>query len=257
MFKRLTTSLTKPPYTVFFINDSWIRVIIYFFLVPMFLVLPFLVKQSINPGMSIDRYEKLVSAIQTDLLDRPMVINNGILEGDDVYISSFDYFSLHLGYAYGAEKSFVISLDQSVMTFRMANIEFFDASYESLGLLDFDFNINTTKQARILASAIRDFYNQQRYTTIYEMSLIYALRLTDYFIYIIFMPLIMMLLFRNNGLLFSQRIKLSIYLTTIYFFLEFLFLLFNLRSLEFLSMLIMYIYHFLAYRSIVVIKKGV
>jgi hypothetical protein len=257
MFKRLTTSLTKPPYVVFFLNDSWLRVIIYFLLIPIFLIIPLIIKQAINPGMNIDRYEKLVSAIQSDLLGHDMKIINGILEGDEIYITSFDYISLHLGYSYGAENSFVISLDNNEMTFRMMNIEIFETSYESLGLLDFDFSINTTEQARILASVIREFYNQQIYTTIHEMSLFYVLNLTYYLIYIMTMPLIMMILFRNNSLFFSQKIKLSIYLTTIYFFAELLFILFNLRNLEFLSMLMLYIYHFWAYRSIIVIKKEV
>lgn len=257
MFKRLTTSLTKPPYVVFFLNDSWVRVIIYFLILPFILVIPFLVRQTIQPGMNINRYEELVSVIKSDLLGNSMKIEDGILIGEDIYETSFDYIGLHLGYTYGSMNQFVISLDQKEITFRLMNIETYAISYEKLGLMNFDFSIDSIENARLLASYIKDFYDLQNYTTIYEATMIYIIRLTDYLIYIFFMPLIMLLLFRSNSLLFMQKIKLSIYLTTIYFFIEFLFVLFNFKNLEFISMLVLYIYHYLAYRSIIVIKKGV
>jgi hypothetical protein len=56
---------------------------------------------------------------------------------------------------------------------------------------------------------------------------------------------------------FSMRLKLSLYLTTIYAVIQLILVLFNASYLNILGMIAAYIYHNLAYRSITIIPKGV
>ena len=92
MFKRLTTSLTKPPLAVFFMKDRWGRVILYLLLIPLFLVVPAWLQSIVNPGMRLDRYERLVEAIQEDLIMKNAEIVDGILTTDESTQANFDYF---------------------------------------------------------------------------------------------------------------------------------------------------------------------
>jgi hypothetical protein len=56
---------------------------------------------------------------------------------------------------------------------------------------------------------------------------------------------------------YLMRFKLSVYLTTVWMVSELILSLFNVQYLDFVSVLLVYIYHVIAYRSIRVIKKGV
>ena len=56
---------------------------------------------------------------------------------------------------------------------------------------------------------------------------------------------------------FSLRLKLSLYLTTVYGVVQLILVLFSVTYLNFIALIAVYIYHVWAYRSIKIIPKGV
>ncbi|HOI85921.1 MAG TPA: DUF1189 family protein [Acholeplasmataceae bacterium] len=257
MFKRLTTSLTKPPLAVFFMKDKWPRVILYLLLIPMILMIPAWMKSLISPGMTLDRYERMVSAISQDLVLEDTAIVDGTLITTQTSIATFDYFNLVVGdFTADQNKIYIAFLPQD-MALYVANMEINRASYTSLGLEQHDFSDGSVANVRLLASAIKDFHDELGLFTTAEIFVAYFTGLFDYAFYAILMTLFMSIFTRQLPIPFGMRLKLSIYLTTLYVIVELLAILFGSFWIEYLIIPLLYVWHFWAYRSIKIVDPGV
>jgi len=257
MFKRFTTSLTKPPLAVFFMKDRWSRVILYLFLMPLFFVIPALIQSLVNPGMRLDRYEMLVTAIQSDFTMSDTMIQEGVLTTSTVSKTAvFEYFQLTL-----LEPAMVqdhiqfVFLEQDLAIY-IADIEITRTDYDDIGLSNFDFSIQSSANARTLASSIKTFYDATDLFNTAEMFLAYFGGLIDYLFYALLMAFFMMLFTRQLPIPFTMRFKLSIYLSTIFVVVELLAILFHSGVISLFTIPVLYAWHFWAYRSIKIIDKG-
>ena len=256
MFKRLTTSLTKPPLAVFFMKDGWGRVILYLLLIPLFLVVPAWLSQMINPGMRLDRYERLVEAIQKDLILSNAEIVDGILTTEDNAKAPFDYFQLVLGdYVPVQDKIQFVFLPQDLAVY-IADVEIARTRYDEIGLTQYDFKNNSAENVRLLASSIRTVYDDTTLFKTSELFLAYFGGLFDFIFYALLMALFMMLFTRQLPIPFFPRLKLSVYLSTVFVVVELAAILFNSGFISYLTIPVLYIWHFWAYRSIKIIDQG-
>ena len=256
MFKRMTTSLTKPPLAVFFMKDSWGRVILYLLLIPLFLMLPTWLESTVNPGMKLDRYELLVETIQKDFILEDTKIVDGILTTNQNKTASFEYFQLTIGNQEASSDKIQIVFLEEDLAIYMTDIEILRKDYDDLGLSQFDFSIVGSSNARVLANAIRTFYNTTNLFTTTEVFISYFVGLFDYIFYAILMALFMLMFTRSLPIPFRFRLKLSVYLSTIFVVIDLLAALFKVPAISYLIIPVLYIWHFWAYRSIKIVDQG-
>ncbi|MDY0294173.1 MAG: DUF1189 family protein [Acholeplasmataceae bacterium] len=257
MFKRLSTSLTKPPLAVFFMKDRWGRVILYLLLIPLFLVVPAFIQSLINPGMRLDRYEALVQAIETDFILTDTQIVDGVLSTSANTTAAFDYFQLTLMNPEPIQDKIQFVFLNEDLAIYVADIEISRMDYDDINLSNYDFSDNSTGNVRMLASSVKTFYDQTQLFNSAEMFLAYFGGLFDYVFYTFLMALFMMLFTKQLPIPFSLRLKLSVYLTTIFVIVELVAILFNSGFISFLTIPVLYFWHFWAYRSIKIIDKGI
>jgi hypothetical protein len=250
MFKRLTTSLTRPPQAVFFIKDSWGKTLLYFFLIPMLLMIPVWLSVTINPGMSVDRYEILVTALKTDFVLQGTRIEDGTLINSQDVTSSFEYFTLAMGDIETTNQQIVFYFAETELTLKVANITFNGVSYQDLNLENYDFSDESNTNVRRLAGAIKAYYDEVDVFDTSEIFIVYLSALIDYALLALLMAFLMIFVSRSLPFTFSQRLKLSVYLSTIWIFMELVIILFAEPLLDFLAVGVLYVYHFWAYRSI-------
>jgi len=256
MFKRMTTSLSKPPLAVFFMKDSWGRALLYLFFIPILLTIPLLIQSSIKPGMTLSRYENLVQVIQKDFTAQNTTIENGILTYETEKKAKFDHFTLYLGNTAMDQSSIAIRFETNDLVLYMNRLEFDRISYEDINLFDHDFSDSSLENSRKLASSIRLFYNEQDAFVIADVMLVYLFGLYDYIFYVLLMAIMMMIFVPRIQIPFRYRFKLSIYLSTVLIFLQLALSLFGLSQLGFLGVFALYFYHIWAYRSMKTIQKG-
>jgi len=256
MFKRMATSLSKPPLAVFFMKDSWGRALLYLFFIPLLLTIPILIQSSINPGMNVTRYDLLVQVIQTDFTAPNTTIQNGILTYETDIKAKFDHYTLYIGDLEIDQATIAFKFETSELVFFMNRVEFDRISYEEINLLDHDFSDNSLENSRKLASSIRLFYNEHDALMVADIVLVYLFGLYEYVFYVLLMAIMMMILVPQIQIPFRYRFKLSIYLSTILIFLLLVFSLFGLSKLDFLGVFALYFYHIWAYRSMKTVQKG-
>lgn len=256
MFQRLTTSLTKPPLAVFFMKDSWKRVLLYLLLVPMLLMIPTWLKSTISPGMSVSRYERLISAISTlELSDAEIV--DGVLITDETSSATFDYYQISVGNTeLSADKVHFIFLEDGLLL-RISQLDLIKSDYTSIGLENYDFSDQSALNVRLLAQSIKSVYEETNVFTIAEVSLSYFEGIIDFVFYAFLMSGLMYFFTKHIPIPYGFRLKLSIYLSTIFVFIKLLVILFNLPLLHYLVIPVLYIYHFWAYKSMKIIDRGI
>ena len=138
----------------------------------------------------------------------------------------------------------------------MTDIEILRKDYDDLGLSQFDFSIVGSSNARVLANAIRTFYNTTNLFTTTEVFISYFVGLFDYIFYAILMALFMLMFTRSLPIPFRFRLKLSVYLSTIFVVIDLLAALFKVPAISYLIIPVLYIWHFWAYRSIKIVDQG-
>jgi hypothetical protein len=237
-------------------KDRWGRVILYLLLIPLFFIIPTWLSQAINPGMRLDRYERLVDAIQQDLILSNASIIDGTLQTGETKKATFDYFELVLGeYQPVQDKIQLVFLPNDLAVY-IANIEISRSTYRELGLIEYDFMNNSQENVRLLASSIRILYNETTLFKTTEMFLSYFGGLFDFIFYSLLMALFMMVFTRQLPIPFSFRLKLSVYLSTIFVVVELTSILFSSVFISYLSIPVLYIWHFWAYKSIKIVDQG-
>jgi len=258
MFKRLTTSLSRPPQTVFFMKDSWKRIILYVLLLPVILLIPALITTFVDPSMNLYRYELLTEAIEADLrLDNAEIVD-GVLTYETTASASFDtIFFIYVGEQTLNRNSFNFVFEQNDLVLYIANQEADRESYANLNLLNHDFSSTDPDNLRSINLALKSFIEEQPTVISVDLMANYSFNLMDYLFVTFLMSLMMLVFVTKIKMPFTLRFKLSVYLSTVWVASELILSLFHAESLEFISILLVYIYHIIAYRSIKVINKGV
>jgi len=257
MFKRLTTSLSRPQFAVFFIKDSWIRTILYILILPLFLIIPALITVIASDEMSIERYQMMVESIETDFRVENAVITDGVLTFEASKKMTFDYFSFYMGEQSYSNQTINFIFEETEIAIYISNVELDRESYVALGLINHDFSLTDTTSLRQISTAMKILMERQDIIPFMDVSLTYTIGLLDYLFITILMSLLMVFFSQRVQLPILLRFKLSVYLSTIWIFSELILKLFKLSNLGFISLFIVYFYHLFTYRSMNIITKGV
>ncbi|TNF06675.1 MAG: DUF1189 domain-containing protein [Bacillota bacterium] len=255
MFKRLLTSLTRPPQTAIFIKDSWWRIIGYILFVPFLLTLPLILRSFVTNDMSNERYQTLIDTISEDFRSDGIVITDGILSSTASISAPFDYMTLVVGRENLDPTLINILFEETGIVMVLSNVELSRVSYEELELLNHDFSSTDLNEIKTLSFAVKRYIESQDILFMTDFMTTYFFGLFDYLFYILILSLLSMMFMMKANIPLKFRFKLSVYLTTIVVVLEMIGLLFS-TDLGFLTFLGGYIYHLWAYRSIKIIETG-
>lgn len=257
MLKRLSTSLTKPPQLIIFIKDTWKKLILYLFLLPLILVLPSIAKTIIQPGMSVSQYNALTDIVKSDFDLTGSTITNGIFSTTLSETASFDYFQLTTTTSSLSPYSMTFYLDDDALVLYVGEMAYRSMSYEQLGLENYTFTVDDNAALSVFTTAIKTLYNSQSLTTFIQLFAEYFVAFADYLMIIVLLAMVSYFMIPNQPFSYKLRFKLSIYLTTIYMFSQLVLTLFDAQELNIISIMIAYFYHVWFYRSIKIIPKGV
>lgn len=217
-----------------------------------------LLQRLVDPSMSVVRYEAMTKVIKEDLRTENAAIVDGVLSYEIPIKASFsDLFSIYVGEQELSNRSFNFVFEDTGLTFYVARYEIEHVSYADLNLLNHDFSSTDPENLRGINLALKVYIEQQSYVALADETIQYRNALLDYLFISLLMSFMMLLFVNHVQFPFKLRFKLSIYLSTIWIVSEFVLILFHLEQLEIISMLLVYVYHILAYRSFKVIAKVV
>lgn len=257
MFKKFTTSLSKPPLTIFFMKDSWFKVIFYVVFVTFLIVIPSFIKIAIDPTMNYQMYEEMKDTIENDFIIDNAQIIDGKLTFEAYQVIDVDYFKIYLGNQNLNPNSINFVFEEESIAVYALDIELDRISYKNLNLESYDFSSTEASEITRLTVALKQVYEAQSMLLYAEVFALYIFVIIDYLIVALFLALLMAMFVKRVPMGFSMRYKLSLYLTTIYAVIQLILVLFDATYLNVLGMIGAYIYHNLAYRSITIIPKGV
>ncbi|MCD4826805.1 MAG: DUF1189 family protein [Acholeplasmataceae bacterium] len=257
MFKKFTTSLSKPPLTIFFMRDSWFKIILYVIFVTFLMTTPTLIKTIINPTMDLNRYQEMQSTIKTDFIVQNAQITDGTLTFEAFDSFTFDYFNVYLGNHDLDSNSINFVFEESDLAIYVVDIEIDRQSYASLNLENYDFSSTDDNDIVKLSVAIKKMYEAQSFIWSTEVLATYFLSLFDYILISLLMATLMFFFVNRIPVPFGLRLKLSFYLTTVYGVIQLILVLFNATYLSFLALFVVYIYNIWTYKSIKIMPKGV
>jgi hypothetical protein len=258
MFKKITTSLSKPPMVIFFMKDQWSSIIFYILLLPIFMVIPTIVTLLTQPVMSASLYQDVYDSIQEEFRFDDVTLENYELSYTEIKHVSVDTFDIGIGsYEDALVMSFVFKSEGVGVYYVNQELNYY--SYESLGFESHDFTSLESQDINALSLLIKDIYQEQTIFIVSEVILQYFVYVFDFLIVILIMTVLSRLLAPPTliNFPFAFRFKMSTYLSTIYIFSNFVLLLLGLYTLNFISMILVYVYHLWAYRAIKVLPKGV
>jgi hypothetical protein len=256
MFKRLKTSISNPPQIINYMKDSWWRVILYLLLVPILLTIPLIVRSFVTDEMTSNRYALIVDTISSDFRSNDAQIIDGVFTSTSKVTAKFEYFNFIIGDADYDPSSVNIVFGESDLIMYISSVEIDRRSYEDLNLSNHDFSSIDINEIKELAFSIRLFFEGQSVISMMDVLLTYFTGLFDYIFYVLLLGLLGTLFIQRAPIPFKFRLKLSIYLTTVFVVIEFILALFYATNLGFISFLTAYIYHMWAYRSMKVIEIG-
>lgn len=257
MFKKFTTSLSKPPLTIFFMKDSWFKVIFYVIFVTFLIVIPSFIKIAVNPNMDYLMYEDMKETLEKEFIIDHAQIIDGTLTYESYQVVDVDYFKIYLGNQNLNPNSINFVFEETSIAVYVMDIELDRVSYQTLNLESYDFGSTEPSEITRLSVALKQVYEEQTMLLYAEVFAYYLFTLIDYVLVALFLAVIMTMFVKRVPMAFSMRLKLSLYLTTIYAVIQLILVLFNASYLNILGMIAAYIYHNLAYRSITIIPKGV
>ncbi len=249
MFRRLKISLAKPKLTAFFIKDSWIRVVGYALFIPLFLVIPMLLTIFAGSQMSVERYNLLKDAINEDFRVGGAQIVDGILIYTNNQSANFDYFTLYIGDGVRSRQTINLVFELEYLVMYINETELERTSYQEMGLLNHDFSSVENADIMDLSVAVKDFLEGQPILIWTDIFIVYLFGLAAYLFVAFLMSMLMIIFIYNVKLPYKYRIKLSIYLSSIWIFSELTLTLFNATQFGFVSLLAVYMYHVSTYRS--------
>ncbi len=255
MFKKIATSLSKPPLAIFFMKDSWSKIFLYIFVLPIFLVLPSVFSYVVNPNLDASSYEYLYDTIIEDFRFDDVTIDNYELTYAESKYVSLETFDLAIGVPNSSNRlTFVFQTEGISVTYFDTEFDF--QSYESLNLEAHDFSSTERLDVNQLTIAFEEVYTNQTFIFIAETLSQYLYFVSYFLMIILFMAFISPSFSPLMRMPFAMRFKMSTYISTIYVFTGLVLILTGLYQANTLGVILVYIYHLWVYRSIKVLPKG-
>ena len=255
MFKKIATSLSKPPLAIFFMKDSWSKIFLYIFVLPIFLVLPSVFSYVANPNLDVSSYEYIYNKIIEDFRFDDVTIDNYELTYTESKYVSLENFDIAIGVPNSTHRlTFVFQSEGISVTY--FNNEFDFQSYESINLESHDFSSTERLDVSQLTIAFEEVYTSQTFIFAAETLSQYLYFVLYFLLIILFMAFISPSFSPLLRMSFAMRFKMSTYISTIYIFAGLVLILTGFYQANTLGVILVYIYHLWTYRSIKVIPKG-
>lgn len=256
MFKKFITSLSKPQQTIFFLTDSWFRVIGYLLTITLIISVPPLIKLAIKPEMDMSTYEELKSALKSDWVQQPASIVDGTLTMEGLAVTDFGGYNIYLGERSEYQWAVNFVFGEKELKVYVRDIPVSAHRYETLALENYDFNTLDNGEITKLSVAIKTVYEKEKVLLFGEIFGQYFLNVLDY-VFVAFMLTIAFYFFNYQlQMNFTLRFKFAFYLSSIYVVMRLLLSLFNLEALNPIAVLITALYHFVAFRAIKLVPRG-
>ncbi len=256
MFKKFTTSLTKPPLAIFFIKDSWVKIFLYIFILPIVMIIPSVFMLITQPAMTQDMYQETYQLVQSKFRFDDASISDYKLTYTETKSFSTATYDICMGTAANSRAvSFVFVSNGISVEFMDQKLDFH--SYAELGLEFYDFSSTQAIDIHTLTLVIQDVYQSQYYIHMASVIQQYLWYVVDYLVVIIIMAFMSSLMAPMLRMPFAMRFKLSTYLSTIYVFANLIAILLGIAAITYISIIFVYIYHIWVFRSIKVVPKGV
>ena len=256
MFKRLSTSLTKPPRLVLFMKDSWKRIILYLCLLPLILIVPSLIYSIVQPGMSVARYNEISDVLKSDFdLDGETIVD-GVFQTTKSASAVYTYLQITTSKSCLSPANLSFLLEDDGIGIYIGGLLYSSMSYEDVGLYNYTFDFTDQANLKTFVTAIKTIYETQSFTTTIELVATYFMGFVD-FLFVVFLLAVMDgFIIPNQPFPFKLRFKLSVYATSIYVFAQLIFILIGYTQFNFISIVIAYAYHIWIYRKLKVVPKG-
>lgn len=257
MFRKLKISLSKPAFVFAFVKDRAFQVIKYLLFIILLMTLPAIIAAFNKPGMLFPSNQTITSGIQKNFLDDGYaIVDNKLVNPNNISKRFFTSEYIIVVGEKGQDSSGVViqfseeAIDIYMQVGTFSKQQYSSIKYENTNLNDIVFN---AENASKISYSILDVLKDDTMLRTMKVFQIYFANLVEY----LFIALLLTLLFKMGNRLslpFKNSFVISIYLTSVWAITMLILTLFNIRFLSFLPIVIAYIYHILAYRSIKTIR---
>lgn len=258
MFNRLKISISKPGFVFAFVKDKASNIFKHLLLMMLIMGLPIIIAAINKPEELFPSTNEIAQGISKKFLaDDLSIIDNKLVNPNHV-TNGFIYndYAVIVGDSDMGATGFVIH-------FKTNNIEIYaqvsnfmkqpykTVSYEAAGLNNTAF---TADNVSLISNQIINLLLAQGTLKTFKVFQVLFANIIEY----LFIALLLTFLFRMSNRLplpFKSSFAISVYLTSIWGIILLILTLFGLAHLSFIALLVVYIYHIWAYRSISVIRK--
>lgn len=254
MYERFKNSISKPKMVFFYVKDSFGRMFSYILLLTLLLFLPILLTSITNKEVFFPPNSDLESGIENNFLNHSLRVEDGKLIKDNPNLSasfSVENFTYVIGVVPNTKSIYIVSFETSavVLYTNVSNnlVQIESVSYSE----DFEFTISNTK---LIRNQIDNLVNNSTLFLTMTLTSYFFIGLTEILLYGLIMALLASV-FRKLPLKFREHYKIAIYLLTPWVIFTTLINLFGLQILSFVGIILIYLYHILAYNSIRVIRN--
>jgi|GEM_PF-6296926 len=257
MFNRIRKSISHPKYAFLFLKDKFTRIFLYILILATVMSLPIFFVSAVNPTMLFPSRQEIGLQIN------PMLNNNIRIENDKLidennnnhFITIGSYNVLMNLETYPNAGIYLVFEEEHLVTKISGGssyvLESNRISYKELGYNNLEFDISNKN---FVINLILDGFTSDKLVI---TSIAISSLLINYFDLLILILLLAFIssLFKVLPLKFSDHFKINTYIVTIYAFVMLILNLFGLLYLDFIAIVIAYIYQNIAYRSIRIIRK--
>ncbi|CCV63978.1 conserved hypothetical protein (DUF1189) [Alteracholeplasma palmae J233] len=252
MYKKLKISLFSPAQIIELINDKWRSIWIYFFSIVLFLMIPTVIVNTMEKGMSVFQYRALSEVIKNEVrVDGK--ITNGILETNNNVHVKFDQFDLYIvkdKIDMQLTSTHMIILEKDKVHYLFREMPVTSSSYKEIGLENYDFLDISSKNQNIFLNSMDTFFS------INKASIVSLVILVDWLGIVIDLLLVVLVIsfFNFKPVPFKYKFKVNIYASTIYVLFNFFAVLFQIQFIAYIGIVLMFVYSNKAFSRVISIR---
>lgn len=249
MFARFKNVLRHPKFVLLYVRDSFFKVFTYLLLMALLLSLPIILIAFTNKDALFPNIGNLKSNIRTNMFNDSLVVeNNKLINNEELNISfSIDTYTYVIGKIPANSTPYVVVLEsETVSLYTIISGQYKMLINEVEYTTDFKFNEEGLNTITSLFTSVTNDNQTLVTSTFFTYFLVNLFEL----IALTMLMALFGLLMKHIPLKYGVHYKLAVYLITPYVILNLILMLFGLEGLTFISVVVYYIYHSVAYKSV-------
>lgn len=254
MYQRFKNSISSPKMVFFYIKDSFLRVFGYILLLSLILTIPFFIIAATNKDLLFPDAGSIKTGFENNFVSDDIRVVDGSLVKPAKYSANFnvDNYSFVIGVVPSGSGSFVIRFEEKqVVLYTNAQgqvmVPIFGLDYQE------DFNF-TTENVNKMYKYVSSLVNDNGSLLVVTLVTFYTTGIFQILLYALIMSFIASV-FKKLPLKFSAHYKVAIYLLTPWVLFTTILNLFGLQFLSMFGLVIIYIYHHIAYKSVKIVTN--